>query len=279
MKRIKLETVLTLIIGVMGVFVSWKAYEICRLQAKIDKNSHLPSILVKECQNVDDKTKEVNSSYIEISNSEGKLNNYRSKIVTFLECEYIDENLDLYKVNVPVPYYFIGNNLSGNNQGLIETKTSANNAAKMQKLQKEVLEFNKKQECESLNIEEQSCISISFLDMLDEEQNLYYRLNINKSEKIEEDEGTEIFKLQDTMTELGYGIFFDRSNEITVEYLIETIKEISKHERYNNIVKETKKKNIFENEDILGQIFYITSICFQVTGALILLIYTCELCI
>ena len=86
MKRIKWDVVLTIIISMMSVFVAWKAYEVCELQAQISKNSLLPNVQIQEYHEVD------GTSYIiEITNLEGRLNNYRSKIVTYLKCTYINE--------------------------------------------------------------------------------------------------------------------------------------------------------------------------------------------
>ena len=80
MKRIKWDVVLTIIISMMSVFVAWKAYEVCELQAQISKNSLLPNVQIQEYHEVD------GTSYIiEITNLEGRLNNYRSKIVTYLK--------------------------------------------------------------------------------------------------------------------------------------------------------------------------------------------------
>ena len=54
MKRIKWDVVLTIMISMMSVFVAWKAYAVCELQAQISKNSLLPNVQIQEYNEIDE---------------------------------------------------------------------------------------------------------------------------------------------------------------------------------------------------------------------------------
>ena len=61
--KIKWEIVITIIISIIGLYVSWQMYNIAKLQTTIAKNSFLPNIVVTEMPQIDTKTGNV----IEIS--------------------------------------------------------------------------------------------------------------------------------------------------------------------------------------------------------------------
>lgn len=71
MKKIKWDVVLTMIISMMSVFVAWKAYEVCELQAQISKNSLLPNVQIQEYSEIDETSCIIENSVIEITNLEG----------------------------------------------------------------------------------------------------------------------------------------------------------------------------------------------------------------
>lgn len=177
MQKIKWEPILTILISLMSVFVAWKAYEVCELQAEISKNSLLPNIQVKEYSLIDEDTYQVKDSIIEISNSEGRLNNYQSRIVMYLKCEYVDSQFDYFEVDVPVAYYYFVGSSTGNNSGILETKRSMNNAIKLNEFRKELLEYNKTHTEETLVYEEEAGLEITYRDLLGEKQSLYYLIN------------------------------------------------------------------------------------------------------
>lgn len=54
MKRIKWDVVLTIMISMMSVFVAWKAYAVCELQAQISKNSLLPNVQIQEYNEINE---------------------------------------------------------------------------------------------------------------------------------------------------------------------------------------------------------------------------------
>ena len=54
--KIKWEIVITIIISIIGLYVSWQMYNIAKLQTTIAKNSFLPNIVVTEMPQIDTKT-------------------------------------------------------------------------------------------------------------------------------------------------------------------------------------------------------------------------------
>ena len=65
------------------------AYETCKLQTELTKNSFLPNIQVKENLEYYNKSDTVTNEVIEISNIEGRINNYCSKIITYIKCGFL----------------------------------------------------------------------------------------------------------------------------------------------------------------------------------------------
>lgn len=271
MKRIKWDVVLTIIISMMSVFVAWKAYAVCELQAQISKNSLLPNVQIQEYNEINETSYIIENSVIEIMNLEGRLNNYRSKIVTYLKCTYIDEENNCFEADVPAAYYYFVGNTSGNNIGIIETRRSMNNASKMQSLRKELLEYNEAHEKETIVMQQESCLNITYMDLLGDEQNLYYLTDISGVEMIDEQQAINIFGLQDRFTDLGYCLDFNNHKEITVESLIENTKLISNLSDSAETDSQNKTYIGLENTEVL---VYIFSISFQVAGAMILLLFT-----
>ena len=238
MKRIKWDVVLTIMISMMSVFVAWKAYAVCELQAQISKNSLLPNVQIQEYNEINETSYIIENSVIEIMNLEGRLNNYRSKIVTYLKCTYIDEENNCFEADVPAAYYYFVGNTSGNNIGIIETRRSMNNASKMQSLRKELLEYNEAHEKETIVMQQESCLNITYMDLF---------------------------------TDLGYCLDFNNHKEITVESLIENTKLISNLPNSAETDSQNKTYIGLENTEVL---VYIFSISFQVAGAMILLLFT-----
>ena len=271
MKRIKWDVVLTIMISMMSVFVAWKAYAVCELQAQISKNSLLPNVQIQEYNEINETSYIIENSVIEIMNLEGRLNNYRSKIVTYLKCTYIDEENNCFEADVHAAYYYFVGNTSGNTIGIIETRRSMNNASKMQSLRKELLEYNEAHEKETIVMQQESCLNITYMDLLGDEQNLYYLTDISGVEMIDEQQAINIFGLQDRFTDLGYCLDFNNHKEITVESLIENTKLISNLPNSAETDSQNKTYIGLENTEVL---VYIFSISFQVAGAMILLLFT-----
>ena len=71
----KWEILITLIISVTSIFLATKANEMTRIQTEVVRNSSLPDLQVVE------KNENEYDSVIEISNLEGRIDNYNSRIV------------------------------------------------------------------------------------------------------------------------------------------------------------------------------------------------------
>lgn len=146
-----------------------------------------------------------------------------------------------------------------------------NNASKMQSLRKELLEYNEAHEKETIVMQQESCLNITYMDLLGDEQNLYYLTDISGVEMIDEQQAINIFGLQDRFTDLGYCLDFNNHKEITVESLIENTKLISNLPNSAETDSQNKTYIGLENTEVL---VYIFSISFQVAGAMILLLFT-----
>lgn len=94
----KWEILITLIISVTSIFLATKANEMTRIQTEVVRNSSLPDLQVVE------KNENEYDSVIEISNLEGRIDNYNSRIVTFLKCSYVDGKNDFYEEEIRFLY-------------------------------------------------------------------------------------------------------------------------------------------------------------------------------
>ena len=86
----KWEILITIIISITSIFLAIKANEMTKIQTEVARNSSLPNIQVVEKNLINEKTGKTDDSIIQISNLNGRLNNYESRIVTFLKCSYLD---------------------------------------------------------------------------------------------------------------------------------------------------------------------------------------------
>lgn len=226
--RIKWEIVITFVISFTSIFVAIKANNISKMQAEIARNSALPMIEVEE------KIKEGNdigweeSSVIEISNLSGKMNNYQAEVVTFLSCGYFAGEAAEYEVvDIPIENYYLLNTKEGTATGIIERKDSIGNYAKVKKLNEAILQFNKEnQEGKSIDSRLQSYLKISYLDLLNEKQVLYYSLDMIDVKLIDSDIGEMQFDKYNRLTEDDIGVNTNRLEEVSVEEVLDTIEEI-----------------------------------------------------
>lgn len=188
-----------------------------------------------------------------------------------MKCTYIDEENNCFEANVPAAYYYFVSNTSGNNIGIVEKRRSMNNASKMQSLKKSLLEYNEAHKKETVVMQQESCLNITYIDLLGDEQNLYYLTDINGVEMIDEQKAINIFELQGRFTNLDFCLDFNNHEEITVENLIEKTKLISNLPNSAEVDFQNKIHIGLENVKAL---VYIFSISFQVAGAMILLLFT-----
>lgn len=221
MKKVKWHIYIPIIISILSILVAWRAYETCKLQTELTKNSFLPNIQVKENLEYYNKSDTVTNEVIEISNIEGRINNYCSKIITYIKCDFCDKNLDFFEAKIPVENYYIVSHISGNSLGVIETKRSLDNVVKVNKLIDEVLRYNNVNEAVTLHMEVESCLEITYSNLMDENNEIYFLVDNWKTEKIEESEGKICFERQNRYSNLGLGIDLNVEDNISVDNLIE----------------------------------------------------------
>ena len=104
----KWEVIITIIVSITGVIIAGLTYGTNRLQAKVAKNESLPNFVVEEKAEYDEIADKTIDTVIEISNLEGRLNNYNSETITILQCQYIDEEGEFYSADIPVEPITIG---------------------------------------------------------------------------------------------------------------------------------------------------------------------------
>lgn len=190
------EVLITIIISITSIFLGVKANEMTKIQTEVAKNSSLPNIQVTEKEIIDEQTETAYDSVIKISNLDGRINNYSSRVVTFLKCSYLDEKDNLYEKEVPIFNYYIIGNKSGEIKGVLEEKTTGKNREKIIDLLKKIIENNKNGET-SLYAEVNSYVCVSYIDILGKEQEMYYITDMFDSQMIDEEEGKNKFKIYD----------------------------------------------------------------------------------
>ena len=231
----KWEILITLIISVTSIFLATKANEMTRIQTEVVRNSSLPDLQVVE------KNENEYDSVIEISNLEGRIDNYNSRIVTFLKCSYVDGKNDFYEEEIPIFNYYIIGSKSGKNIGILEKKATGGNCYKINSLIQKIPEYSKKNE-KSLYAEINSYLCISYLDVLGETQEIYYQTNLFESKQINKQEGQVKFAIYDCLYELNEGIDPNKNDDIDVQVLIDIICNTSNL----NIEEIAEKQNVQE---------------------------------
>ena len=233
--KIKWEIVITIIISIIGLYVSWQMYNIAKLQATIAKNSFLPNIVVTEKQKTDSKTENVIETNIEIKNTEGKLKNYESEVATVLQCEYLDQNNNFYCADIPVKNYYIVGMIGATNLGILEEKYTAGNYQKLKRLEDNVHKYNRNNDNMSLTFELKSYLKIEYVDFINEKEVLYYETDLFKTKSLEPKEGSQKFKYYEKLGNYDVGIDFNRGDALSVDELIGQICTVYDLEQNNKI--------------------------------------------
>lgn len=257
--QIKWEVVITIIISVVGLFISWQAYKISELQTEIVKSSSLPNILIEEIEKIDEDTGKTIDTKIQISNLDGRLNNYSSEIVTFLKCQYFDENNNFYYADIPVESYYIIGAKSGTNIGIIENKGTAFNYSKIELLRQDIKAYNENTDNEFLSVRLESYLKISYVNLLGEEEILFYKTDIFETNLIDEIEGEHAFGIYEEINNQGLGINPNRSDRISINNLIDKIYKVSETEIE---VQKVEKGNSDIMIEIVGALIgFIGTLC------------------
>lgn len=242
MKDGKFNALITAFIGIVSVFVMIKANNIARTQALVAKNLTLPTFEVDESI-ADNRITGEENSCIEIYNIDGKMNNYQSRIITFLECDYADTKENVYKsCTIPVISYYFSNTTYGTTHGLIECAESVGNYAMMEQLEKDTLDFDLKSDTKSISIELQSYLTISYLDVLGKMQQIYYVVDSGNSKILDVDVGKSYFENYDSLVDTGCVINTNKMQSISVDELIKTILESPEDNQIKNKKLKEKKR-------------------------------------
>ena len=224
----KWEIIIAAIISLTSVFVAIKANNISKMQAEIARNSVLPSF------NIDEKIEESDgfgwkeSSIIEISNLSGKMNNYQAEVITFLHCGYFGNELVEYEiVDIPIESYYILGVKHGTSNGIIEEKETLGNYDKVKKLKEAILQFNREnQNGQSISAQVQTYLKITYLDLLNENQEIYYLINPIAVKMINVESGQFQFDKYSKLIESNFAINPNRFDEISVNEVIDVIEGI-----------------------------------------------------
>lgn len=221
--KIKWEIVITIIISIIGLYVSWQMYNIAKLQTTIAKNSFLPNIIVTEKQKTDSQTENVIETNIEIKNTEGKLKNYESEVITVLQCEYLDQNNKLYCADIPIKNYYIVGAVGAADLGILEEKYTAGNYLKLKRLEDNVYKYNRNNDNKSLTIELKSYLKIKYVNFINEKEALYYETDLLKTKLLEPKEGSQKFKCYEELEYYDAGIDFNKGDGPSVDELVDQI--------------------------------------------------------
>lgn len=258
--RIKWEVVITIVVSLSSVFVAIKANDIYKMQAEIARNSALPMIEIDERVEKSSGGSWEESSIIEISNLSGKMNNYHAEVITFLVCGYFDSEMAEYEnVEIPIESYYLLGIKEGVTTDIIERKDSIGNYSKIEKLKKEIIQFNSDNENgQSIDPIIRSYLKISYLDLLNEDQELYYLLDMIDVKMIDSQVGQAKFDKYKMLTEKNFSINTNRFDEVSVNDVLDNIEkilglgDIDLVERNGNLMGEMKM-NIL-NEPIINTI-------------------------
>ena len=225
-------------------FLAIKANEMTKIQTEVARNSSLPNIQVVEKNLINEKTGKTDDSIIQISNLNGRLNNYESRIVTFLKCSYLDNKNNVYEEEIPIFNYYIIGRQSGNTEGILEEKITGKNSNKIKKMMEKILQYNDSDS--SLYVEIESYLCVSYIDILGEKHRIYYLTDVFESKLITEKEGQNKFEIYDKLFSLNEGIDPNREEEIDIQGLINKIYEVS-----NLNIEKVVEKNEIQNKGMI----------------------------
>lgn len=231
--KFKWEVLVTIIISCTSIFVAVKANDISKMQTLIARNSALPTIEVNEKIVNNFWSNGGETSIIEISNLSGKLNNYASDVVSFLHCGYFGEETGPYEtVDIPLENYYLMGEKNGAITGAIEIKSALNNYDRIQILKKDTLQFNKENEDgKSIVANIQTFLKISYLDLLNEEQVIYYMVDPIEVKIVNPDYGQNQFVKYKEMTDDGYGINPNGVDRVLLEDVLENITRVISNDK------------------------------------------------
>lgn len=251
----KWEVIITMIVGITGVIIAGLTYGANRLQAKVAKNGSLPNFVVEEKAEYDEITDKKIDTVIEISNLEGRLNNYNSETITILQCQYMDKEGEVYNADIPIEDYYIIGVKSGNKIGIIEKRKTGSNYIKFANLENDINRYNGVSNIATLVIIPKSYIKISYMNLLDEKETVYYETEVLKTNLIDNEIGQQKFDEYHMLSENNLGLNFNTTSNVTVENLTDKIVNVSE----KAIEFKTEEKVRRAGMDIIDKIIPLLS--------------------
>lgn len=226
--KIKWEVVITIVVSLSSVFVAIKANNIYKMQAEIAKSSALPIIEIDERVEESSGGDWKESSIIEILNLSGKMNNYHAEVITFLDCGYFEsETAEYENVEIPIENYYLLGIKKGVATGIIEKKDSIGNYSKIENLKEKIKQFNSENENgQSIDPVVRSYLKVSYLDLLNEKQELYYLLDMIDVKMIDAQVGKAKFDKYKILTEKNFSINTNSFDEVSVNDVLDNIEKI-----------------------------------------------------
>lgn len=184
-----LKVICSIIVAWQTIKISMSANEIARLQTLITKNAQLPTVVVERNSYYDESTNKSNFN-IDISILEGgKYSNFRSEVKSFLELDFqgYDENrywVSYNTVEVPINYHY-GKEYTYALYGLIETWTSNEFWTSLGTFRSDCEDYFQNVQAATevlaqepvLETSISSYLKITYLNFLEEEETLYYKIN------------------------------------------------------------------------------------------------------
>ena len=169
-KEIIRDFIFPLIMGISSIVVAINANRLSEMQALIAKNAEAPTIHIQE-QLYDSK------SVIEIFLLNGKFKNFKSEIITFLKCDSCDSVdmvwtvLDTYELPI-VDYYDTKGNY-GEKYALIEEYCCNDFYDSYNELKNSLEKIYNEREGLTLSTSFQTYIKVSYLNLLNEQEEAY----------------------------------------------------------------------------------------------------------
>lgn len=265
MKEKRWDVIATIFVGLMSALIAWEANKIGDLQAQIAVTSSLPNIQVNERQVFDEEEGQVVASTIEISNLEGRLSNFNASIVTVVNFVYSEIGKEYYCVDIPIKSYYIINEISGVNNGVIEKKNSMDNFLKLWELRKEVRERCTSDDVIMIVDQPISYIKITYDDLLGNGREEYYCSNAIKTYHLDETVGEEKYQLYANMIDAGYYIDPNWTDQIDVDNFCDLAHRISEldnefqYENNDSFYKGDGIKMTWDILDVIGVIIALLS--------------------
>lgn len=206
-----IRSICSIIISIVSVLVSCQANSISNMQKEIALAENNPQFVVNEKQIYNDQHI-VDNRVITVECDNGYFTNYSSEVVTILNI--FCENNEVK--NIPLVGYWFVHGKTGNTLGKIEEISAVDNHLKYSKLKKLIEEMYDN----VLYVEIENYMNISYYDLMQNQQDRYYKISaIEGTNIVEYDSFLEKKKIYDEGIENRYYIDIDKYSEEDIALL------------------------------------------------------------